>query len=70
MNWDKNWKATIWFKNKKSTSARFPSFQLCPIPKIENLEILERFVLAMVVSQNLKTPKNELRQKPKACDMA
>ena len=34
-------KATIWFKKKKRKFPRFPSFQFCSLPKIENSEISE-----------------------------
>ena len=47
------------FEKKKCQFPRFPSFRFCPIPKIENSEILESFLLLkfLVVyeTQNLKT---------------
>ena len=63
-----NWKITQ--KKKMLTSScvlitkkchfpRFPSFRFCPIPKIENAEILESFLLLKILvvyeTQNLKT---------------
>ena len=35
-------------EEKKFT--RFPSFQFCPIPKIENLEISENFLLLQILT--------------------
>ena len=47
------------FEKKKCPFPRFPSFRFCPIPKMENSEISESFLLLklLVVSktQNLKT---------------
>ena len=36
-------------ERKKESFPRFPSFQFCPIPKIENLEILESFILLQLL---------------------
>ena len=35
----------MWFNKKKCQFLRFSSFRFCPIPKIENLKISERFYL-------------------------
>ena len=55
----KNVNFIMWFEKKKCKFPRFPSFRLCLIPKIENSEILESFLLLkfLVVyeTQNLKT---------------
>ena len=49
----------MWFNKKKYHFPRFPSFRFCPIPKIENSEILESFLLLKFLleyeTQNLKT---------------
>ena len=49
----------MWFNKKKYQFPRFPSLRFCPIPKIENSEISESFLLLkfLVVYeiQNLKT---------------
>ena len=46
---------------KKKKIPRFPSFQFCPIPKIQNSEISEIClflqILAVVINQDLKTTK-------------
>ena len=47
MNWDKNWKVLKWFKKNKLTFLRFPSFQLCPTPKIENLGNLGKLFITL-----------------------
>ena len=51
---------TIWLR-KKLKFPRFPGFQFCSIPEIENLKILESFLLLefLVVweSQNTKSKK-------------
>ena len=50
----------MWF-NKKKKIPRFPSFRFCLIPKIENSEISESFLLLQFLvvyeTQNLKTEK-------------
>ena len=46
MKGDKNHNVTIWVKNKKLT---FPRFQFCPIPKMENWEIAESFILLQLL---------------------
>ena len=47
------------FEKKTCQLLRFPSFRFCPIPKIENLEILESFIwlkfFVVYETQNLKT---------------
>ena len=47
------------FGKKKSQFLRFSSFRFCPIPKIENSEIWESFLLLKFLlvyeTQNLKT---------------
>ena len=49
----------MWFSKKKFQFPKIPSFRFCPIPKIENSEISETFLLLkfLVVyeTQNLKT---------------
>ena len=35
---------------EKKENLRFPSFQFCPIPKIENLEISESVVLLQILT--------------------
>ena len=48
----------LWFQKKKGRFPRFLSFQLGPIPKIENSEISGRFLLLKIlVTQDLKTKK-------------
>ena len=51
----------MWFNKKKKQFPRFPSFRFCPIPKIENSEISESFLLLQFLvvyeTQNLKTEK-------------
>ena len=46
------------FEKKKCQFPKFPSFRFCPIPKIENWEILESFLslkfLVVYETQNLK----------------
>ena len=46
-------------RREKCQFPRFPSFRFCPIPKIENSEILENFLLlkffVVYETQNLKT---------------
>ena len=46
-------------RREKCQFPRFPSFRFCPIPKIENSEILESFLLLKFLleyeTQNLKT---------------
>ena len=46
-------------RREKCQFPRFPSFRFCPIPKIENSEILERFLLLkfLVVCWNSKSKK-------------
>ena len=47
------------FEKKTCQLVRFPIFRFCPIPKIENSEILESFILlkffVVYETQNLKT---------------
>ena len=49
------------FHKKKKQFSRFPSSGFCPIPKIENSEISESFLLLQLLAvdetQNLKTEK-------------
>ena len=51
----------MWFIKKKYQFPRFPSFRFYPIPKIENSEISQSFLLFefLVVheTQNLKTDR-------------
>ena len=41
----KNVNFIMWFEKKKCQFPRFPSFRCCAIPKIENSEISESFLL-------------------------
>ena len=43
-----------WIKKKKRTPQRFPSFQFCPIPKIENSEISESVILLQIFTEIVK----------------
>ena len=67
MNWGRGEKLKIWFQKTKNPT--FSSFRFYPIPKIENSEISESFVLLQVltvmVNQELEMTKHELRQKLK-----
>ena len=56
----------MWFnKKKKRQFPRFPSFRFCPIPKIENLEISESFILLKsLVVYEIQNRKNDLKEKP------
>ena len=44
----KNANFIMWFEKKKCPFSRFVSFRFSPIPKIENLEILESFHLVQI----------------------
>ena len=54
-------------RKKKKQFPRFLSFHFCPIHKIKNSEISENFLLlqflAVYETQNLKTEKNDLKEK-------
>ena len=49
----------MWFEKKKCQFPIYPSYRFCPIPKIENSEISESFLLlkflVLYETQNLKT---------------
>ena len=50
----------MWFEKKKCQFPIYPSYRFCPIPKIENSEISESFLLLKFLTvlhetQNLKT---------------
>ena len=48
----------------KKKIPRFPSFQFCPIPKIENSEISESFILLkFLVVYETQNRKNDLKEK-------
>ena len=52
-------------RKKKRQFPRFPSFRFCPIPKIENLEISESFILLKsLVVYEIQNRKNDLKEKP------
>ena len=55
----------MWFnKKKKYQFPRFPSFRFCPIPKIENSEISESFILLkFLVVHETQNRKNDLQEK-------
>ena len=67
-HWAETWRFPIWFKRKNKN---FRDFWFCPIPKIENSEILEIFlllqVLTVLVTEYLK--ENDLRQNLNGCVM-
>ena len=49
---------------KNNQFPRFPSFQFCPIPKIENSEISESFILLkFLVVYETQNRKNDLKEK-------
>ena len=49
---------------KKHQFPRFPSFRFCPIPKIENAEIPENFILLkFLVAYETQNQKNDLKEK-------
>ena len=43
-----------WIKKKKRTPRRFPTFQFCPIPKIENSEISQSVILLQIFTEIVK----------------
>ena len=54
----------MWFNKKKKQFPRFPSFQFCSIPKIENSEISESFILLkFLVVYETQNRKNDLNKK-------
>ena len=49
---------------KKDQFPRFPNFRFCPLSKIENLEILESFVLLkFLVVYETQNLKNDIKEK-------
>ena len=54
----------MWFSKKKKQFPKFLSFQFCPIPKIENLEVLESYILLkFLVVNETQNRKNDLKEK-------
>ena len=57
----------MWFEKKKCQFLRFTSFQFYPVPKIENSEISESFLLLKVLvvyeTQSLKTDWKMIQKK-------
>ena len=54
----------MWFNKKKHQFPRFPSFRFGPIPKIENSEISESFILLKcLVIYETQNRKNDLKEK-------
>ena len=45
---------TKWIKKKKRKLSRFPNFQFCSIPKIENSEISESVLLLQIFTEIVK----------------
>ena len=43
-----------WIKKKKRTPRRFPTFQFCPIPKIESSEISQSVILLQIFTEIVK----------------
>ena len=53
---------------EKRKLPRFPSFRFCPIPKIENLEISESFLLLQILTAVVTFPKFVFsRERVKPC---
>ena len=60
MNWGKNWKVPIWFKRKNKNFWDFRVFDFALHPRSKTLKSRKIFlsrILAMVVTQGLKTSK-------------
>ena len=54
----------MWFNKEKIQFPRFPSFRFCPIPKIENSEISESFILIkFLVVYKTQNQKYDLKEK-------
>ena len=55
----------MWFNEKKKKKfPKFPSFRFCPIPKIENSEISESFILLKsLIVYETQNRKNDLKEK-------
>ena len=54
----------MWFNKEKIQFPRFPSFRFCPIPKIENSEISENFILIkFLVVYKTQNQKHDLKEK-------
>ena len=54
----------MWFNKEKIQFPRFPSFRFCPIPKIENSEISENFILIkFLVVYKTQNQKHDLKDK-------
>ena len=54
----------MWFNKEKIQFPRFPSFRFCPIPKSENSEISENFILIkFLVVYKTQNQKHDLKEK-------
>ena len=72
MKLPKNWKVPIWFKrkNKNFQDSRVFDFALYPRSKTQkSLEFCLPRILALVVTQDLKTPKKWTETKTKSLDI-
>ena len=68
INWAKNWKVSIWFKRKKKKFWDFRVFNFALYPRSKapkSRKFRLRWIITPIVIQDLKTPKNQLRQKLK-----